>query len=265
MILPLGKKKRLDRIFRDNGKTFIVPMDDLLICGADYQLSNYKEKIALLGEMGVDAVLGFPGVFNQFYSELKNKSWIMNMTTSTMRQDHTNKALSFTLKNAVSMGCDAVAVHVNITSPTEGKMIQNLAMLSCECQEVGMPLLAIIYARKPGDKGLDDNYLEMKTNNNDEYTRLIAHACRIAVEVGADLIKTNYTGNTESFKRVIYSAGDVPVVIAGGSMVSEEDAILNVVGAMDAGAAGVCLGRNFFYRNDLLTFYNKVNDIINDY
>lgn len=265
MILQLGKKKRLEQIFSNNGKAFIVPVDDLLISGADFQLKEYKEKISLLKDTYANAVLGYPGVFNQFYSELKEKSWIMNLTTSTFRSNHTDKKLSFKLKNAILLGCDAVAVHVNLTSPMEGEMIHNLATVSCECQEYGIPLMAIIYPRRAGVNSFDENYLDMKVNKNDEYTSLVSHACRVAVEIGADLIKTNYTGSVDSFERVIYTAGDIPVVISGGDQVTEHEAIQNIRGAFKAGASGICFGRNFFYRDNFISFSKEVTSIINEY
>lgn len=265
MIVQLGKKKRLEHIFSRNGKAFIVPVDDLLISGPEYQLKDYKEKVSLVKETHASAVLGYPGLFNQFYSKLKEKSWIMNLTTSTIRCNHTDKKLAFNLKNAVFMGCDAVAVHVNLTSPTEGDMISNLAKIACECQEYGIPLMAIIYARKPGFNNVDENYLDLKYNKNEEYTSLVSHACRVAVEIGADFIKTNYTGSLESFKRVIYASGDVPVIISGGPKVSETEALKNIRDSFEAGASGVCFGRNFFYRENCLTFSEKVISIIDEY
>lgn len=265
MINQLGKQKRLERILGVNRKAFIVPVDDLLISGADFQFSSYHEKIPLLNEPAIDAVLGFPGVFNQFYDDLKNKPWIINLTTSTIRNNHTNKLRSIAFESAIALGCEAVAVHVNMTSQTEGEMIQNLAIASCECQKYGMPLMAIIYIRKSGDHGGDENYLSLKENDNDEYTRMVAHSCRVAVELGADFIKTNFTGSCESFKKVVYAAGNVPVIIAGGIQVSEETALINIRNAMEANAAGICFGRNFFYRDDISTFSKKVRNILDEY
>ena len=144
----LGKEKRLEQIFSHAGKAFIVPVDDLLICGPAFQLSDYKSKIPLLSNPSISAILGFPGVFNQFYEELKQKPWIINLTTSTIRNNHIHKRLSVTLKSAIATGCTAVAVHVNVSAAEEGEMIQTLANVSCECQEYGIPLMAIIYARK---------------------------------------------------------------------------------------------------------------------
>lgn len=261
----IGKQKRLDNIFSKSGKTFIVPVDDLLICGSDFQLSQYKEKIALLENTPIDAILGFAGVFNQFYDSLHSKPWILNLTTSTIRNDHTYKRLSGSVENAIAKGADAVAVHVNITSPTEGEQINNLSIVSEACDKYGIPLMAITYIRGINKDGTDNNYIELKEKDNAMYTDMVSHACRIAVELGADIIKTNYTGSVESFKKVIYNAGDIPVVTAGGLKVDEEIALCNVRSAMEAGASGVCFGRNFFYRKDILSFAKKVRDIINEF
>ncbi|MDR0697116.1 MAG: hypothetical protein LBF68_06285 [Christensenellaceae bacterium] len=261
----IGKQRRLDRILGKKRKTFIVPVDDLLICGPDFQLSQYKEKIAALEHFPIDAVLGFPGVFEQFYDKLHTKSWILNLTTSTIRQEHTCKKLSGSVENAISKGADAVAVHINVTSPTEGEQICNLAAVSEECDRFGLPLMAIAYARGINANGLDNNYLDMKQSDNQAYADLVSHVCRIAVELGADIIKTNFTGSSESFSRVIYNAGSVPVVIAGGEQVNTEVALNNVRQAMQAGASGICFGRNFFYRDDIVTFAREVRSIINGY
>lgn len=258
----LGKERRLEQIFSHNGKAFVVPVDDLLICGPSFQLADYREKIPLLSDHRISAVLGFPGVFNQFYDDLKQKPWIINLTTSTIRSNHTFKRLSIPLKSAIAFGCTAVAVHVNVTDVEEGEMIRSLANVSCECQEYGIPLMAIIYARKRALDGVDDNYLLLKEKDNCQYTSIIAHACRIAVELGADIIKTNYTGSKDGFEKVVYAAGDVPIIIAGGSYVEEEKLLDDLRNALIAGASGLCFGRNFFYRKNIPEFIEKVSGIV---
>lgn len=264
MISTVGKQKRVDRILKAGHKAFIVPVDDLLISGVSGQLLYYQEKIPLLNNSAIDAVLGFPGVLNQFYSDLHEKAWIINLTTSTILNSHTDKRLSLTLENAILSGCDAVAVHVNFTSPQEGEMIRNLATVSCECQKFGIPLLAIAYPRKPDADSIDNNYLVMKSSDIENYTRLVAHSCRVATELGADIIKTTYTGTTDSFRQVIYAAGGIPVIIAGGELTNEEVVINNVRGAIEAGASGICFGRNFFYRTDISAFTQKIRGILDD-
>ena len=261
MIINLGKYKRLQKIFPNHGKSFIVPIDDLLICGTEQHLKHFDEQIPLFNTLPIDAVLGFPGVFNQFREALKEKAWIINLTTSTKLGVHTEKKLSLSLSNAIANGADAVAVHVNITSPSENEMIQTLGHISCECQAAGIPLMAIVYPRKPG-KTQDDNYETLKEEQFESYIELVCHACRVAVELGADIIKTNYTGSTDSFKRVVRAAGGVPVVIAGGVVISENEIISNAQNALNAGASGVCFGRNFFARDDIASFSNKIDEVL---
>lgn len=124
-----------------------------------------------------------------------------------------------------------------------------------------MPLLAIIYPRKEQMIG-DDNYLELKKSRPDEYTRLVAHCTRIAFELGADIIKTQYTGDSESFAEVISSAGGKPVLIAGGALCEEQQLYEMVSGAMKAGAAGVSIGRNIFNRNNAAEIIDNLQKIV---
>jgi len=131
------------------------------------------------------------------------------------------------------MGADAVSIHVNVGAEDESRMLHTLGEVSRDCQEWGMPLLAMMY---PRGKKIRDEYSE-------EY---IAHAARVGAELGADIVKTNYTGEQDSFARVVEGC-PVPVVIAGGPKVeSELDLLKMVEGAISAGARGVAIGRNVF-------------------
>jgi fructose-bisphosphate aldolase/2-amino-3,7-dideoxy-D-threo-hept-6-ulosonate synthase len=81
---------------------------------------------------------------------------------------------------------------------------------------------------------------------NENATELVAHAARIGGELGADIIKTNYTGTIETFKLVVESC-PVPVVIAGGPKCKSMQEVLQTTSdALKAGAAGVSIGRNVF-------------------
>jgi fructose-bisphosphate aldolase/2-amino-3,7-dideoxy-D-threo-hept-6-ulosonate synthase len=74
----------------------------------------------------------------------------------------------------------------------------------------------------------------------------VAHAARIGAELGADIIKTNYTGSIESFKQVTESC-PAPVVIAGGPKCkSSQEVLQTTFDALKAGAAGLSIGRNVF-------------------
>jgi DhnA family fructose-bisphosphate aldolase class Ia len=77
-------------------------------------------------------------------------------------------------------------------------------------------------------------------------TNANAHAVRLAFELGCDAAKTTWTGNKESFKKIT-SAVPIPVLVAGGPATGDSKAILTMVrDALDAGASGICMGRQVF-------------------
>jgi DhnA family fructose-bisphosphate aldolase class Ia len=77
----------------------------------------------------------------------------------------------------------------------------------------------------------------------------IAHGARVAAELGADIVKVPYTGSVDSFRKVVAGCF-APVVIAGGERGGWRDVRATVVGAIEAGAVGVCIGRNVFQHED---------------
>jgi len=98
--------------------------------------------------------------------------------------------------------------------------------------EWGIPLLAMVYPRGPNvkdEKGKD----------------VVKIAARLAAELGADIVKVPYTGDPDSFSEVVEGT-PIPVVIAGGSKMSDADTLKMVEGATKAGAAGLSMGRNAF-------------------
>ena len=130
------------------------------------------------------------------------------------------------------MGADAVSMHVNIGAESEAKMLSDLGMVAVECMEWGMPLLAMMYPRGKN----------IKTNNDLDQVKL---AARVAAELGADIVKTVYTGDPESFREVTRGC-PVPVVVAGGSKTDDRTTLELIEGAMAGGAAGISIGRNAF-------------------
>ena len=80
---------------------------------------------------------------------------------------------------------------------------------------------------------------------NERDPELVKHCVRVAYELGADIVKTAYTGSVDSFAEVVEYA-EIPVVIAGGSKKSEFEILREVAEAMSAGASGVAIGRNVF-------------------
>ena len=106
------------------------------------------------------------------------------------------------------IGADAVSMHINVGSETEADQLEQFGKISRDCTEWGMPLLAMMYPR--GKKIVDPH---------DPVN--VAHAARIGAEIGADVVKTVYTGDPDSFRDVIRGC-PVPVIIAGGPKTSTD-------------------------------------------
>ena len=130
-------------------------------------------------------------------------------------------------------------------------MIEDLGLIADECTELNMPLLAMMYPRGENIPNPFD-------------PKVVAHVARIGAELGADIVKTLYTGDSDSFRSVVDGC-PVPVVIAGGPQVSNDKELLDMVkGAIDAGAAGVSMGRNIFQHSNPEKITKAISNIIFD-
>lgn len=247
----IGKEKRMQRLLHE-GKCVFVPLDDSLISGPTQGLLNLKDKIVDICEAQPSGILGFSGALRIVNEVSPDTPYILNLTASSTRSEHTNKEVVSSVKHALTMGADAVAVHINVSSKYEGKMIRSLGTVSEQCDEYGVPLMVLAYPRKEicnNDVWLsDENYYNLKHSESEQYTNLVAHCTRLAYEMGANIIKTQYTGSKKTFERVINAAQDIPVVIAGGDMLEDTELLLMCKDAVDSGAAGICFGRNVFNR-----------------
>lgn len=256
----LGKKRRMARL-APNGKMVIVPIDDSLIFGPKNGLLDIESTIEQIVKSEPNALLGFQRGLELVSDKNILMPFIFNLTASTVLSQHTKKSTIASVEFALKNGADCVACHVNFSSLYENEMIHNFAMISQECDKLGMPLLAIAYPRGEKD-GQDYNYEDLKNENVDAYADLVAHAVRVSAELGADIIKTNYTGTRESFKKVIVAASGKPVIIAGGAKVPAKESLRNAADAMKAGASGISYGRNVFNADDIETYITAIKHIV---
>lgn len=260
----IGKKTRLQRIMGKDNKCLIVPLDDNLISGTQTGIESIINKLEQIEKVKPNAIMAYQGTLSEMEDFSIPK--ILNLSASTIRRNHTKKVLVSDVEYALKMGADAVAVHVNVSSQYESEMLETLGKTSEICDIYGMPLLVIIYPRreKVDSVGnvIDDNYLKQKESNNVDYQELVCHCVRIAFEMGADIIKTQYTGSTESFSNVVKSANDCPVIIAGGPIMEIKEFFKMVEDSIFAGAAGVSIGRNIFSRSRSDIIIPCIKDII---
>jgi DhnA family fructose-bisphosphate aldolase class Ia len=207
--------------------------------------------------------MGFKGLFQKNDHEILHTSGILNLTASTTKSKHTRKVLISHVEDAVRLGMDAVAVHVNIGSEYETEMLKILGDISNECDLLAMPLMALMYPRTEHN-GVDYNYEDLKKDQPEKYAEIVRHTARVGVELGADIIKTQFTGDPETFHTVIESCYDVPIVTAGGPLVLADKMLENACYAIQAGASGVCFGRNVFNRRNSTPYVRALRKIVHD-
>ena len=243
-----GKTRRLRRIMQQDNHTVIVPMDHGVTVGPIPGIINMQQITDKLLKGKADAILVHKGIAKRI--DVGNAGLIVMLSgMSNLSPNINGKVQVCSVQEAIRIGADAVSVHVNIGAQDEDKMLQNLGKVAEECDIFGIPLLAMMYPRGPKIQ-------------NEHAPDAVAHAARIGAELGADIIKTNYTGDIETFKGVIESC-PVPVVIAGGPKCkSLEDVLQTTFDSMKAGAAGLSIGRNVFQCEDPTQIVKALSAIV---
>ncbi|VFQ46262.1 2-amino-3,7-dideoxy-D-threo-hept-6-ulosonate synthase [Desulfoluna butyratoxydans] len=246
-----GKIRRLKRIFNDiSGKTVIVPMDHGATMGPIPGLEDVAGAAAAIKKGGADATVVHKGIATSTpIGTDAGLGLILHLSASTcLGPDPSGKMLVGDVEEALALGADAVSVHVNIGAREEAGMLSALGRTAKACTRWGMPLLAMMY---PRGQGVEVNVAS------------VCIAARVGAELGADLIKCPYTGDPESFSRVVAGC-PVPVVIAGGTMTSDGTALKRIEGAMQAGARGLSMGRSAFQHSVPELFVAAARAIVHD-
>jgi class I fructose-bisphosphate aldolase len=244
----------MERILdRNTYKTVIVPMDHGVSSGPIYGITDLKEAIDRVVRGGANAIVEHKGMVGAGHRRSgKDVGLIIHLSASTSLSPYPNtKTLVCTVEEAVRLGADAVSIHVNIGDEMERQMLNDFGTVSRRAQEWGMPLLAMIYPR--GEKIA-----------NEYDPNVLKHAARLGAELGADIVKISYSGTVESFQEVVAGCR-VPIVIAGGEKMESDKQILETVkGAMNAGGAGVSIGRNVFQHKDPTRMVGAVSMIVHE-
>lgn len=247
-----GKNVRLERIMdRSTGNCVIVPMDHGISIGPTPGLYDMKSTVDAVANGGATAVLMHKGLIRYSYrSSGRDIGLILHLSASTdLGVTSNSKVLVATVEEAIKTGADAVSVHINVGAETEPKMLADVGRISKDCSEWGMPLLVMAYARGPKIESQYD-------------PQAVAHAARVATELGADVVKCSYTGDPDSFREVVRGAL-APVVIAGGPKMDSDEAILRMVyDSIEAGGHGVSIGRNVFQHRNVEGMTRAISDIV---
>lgn len=228
-------------------------MDHGLTLGTIKGLENLTEVIDQVALGGANAVLMHSGMIMAGHRQYgRDIGLIVHLSGATnLSPDPDRKVLVCSVERAVKMGADAVSIHINIGADQESEMLKDARDAIEASREWGIPIIAMMYAR--GKK--------IENENDPEVVNI---AVRVGAELGADIIKTNYTGDIDSFRYIVKSI-HVPVIIAGGPKMDTPADLLSIAhDSIRAGGAGVAFGRNIFQSKNPTKLIEAISKIVHE-
>lgn len=233
----LGKAVRTARLRNAaSGRMVTVALDH----APSYGVLRGLEKLSLVLEQvvsaGPDALLMMRGAAEQCFHPYAGRVALM-LKCSTVSPFHPQRDVWVSaVEDAVCLGADAIAMALTVGSSEQATLLSNVGLLIGEAQKVGLPVVVHSYPNgalvPPSER-----YSEAQ----------VTYAARLAMELGADIVKTFYTGSAESFGRVVEAAAPALVVAAGGARLeSDRDLFRMAYDVVKAKAAGITFGRNIW-------------------
>lgn len=223
-----GMSNRLTQLIQSDGKCFFMPIDHGYFQGPTRCLEKPGETIkALLPYF--DALFVTRGVLRSAIDPANTKPIILRVSggTSMVGKDLACEGLTTSIEEIIRLNAAAVGISVFVGSDYEHQTLLNLSTLVNECENYGIPVMAVTAVGKELEKR-DARYLGL--------------ACRIAAELGARVVKTYWC--EKDFDKVVKGC-PVPVVMAGGPKCETEKEVFEFVyDGMSKGAIGINLGRN---------------------
>lgn len=180
----------------------------------------------------------------------------LNGKTSIPPDTQAFSPLTGTVEDAVRLGADAVGYTVYVGSPAQDRDFEQFRTVRAEAERFGMPVIVWAYPR--GES--------VAKRGGKESLYAVDYAARVALELGADIVKLNFPTASEkdkespapyntlalspeaAFHKVVVSAGRALVLVSGGEKVGDAEMLQKVRSSMDAGATGIIFGRNLWQR-----------------
>jgi fructose-bisphosphate aldolase, class I len=281
--LAPGKRTRLRRLLFEfgpgNGTLLLLPIDQGIEHGPRDFFANPASKdpeyqFHLAAEAGYSAIACQIGLAEKYYPDYAGQVPLLlkvNGKTDIPSADEPLSTTNASVEDAVRLGADAVGYTLYVGSPRQDADLHQLKGVREDCDRYGMPLVIWAYPR--------GKYVKEKGGQDSFYA--IDYAARLAMEMGADIVKLNLptpephpdspapynelqVNQEEAVQQVVSSAGRSLVVLSGGSKI-DDDALLNQTRyIMEAGGSGVIYGRNVWQRphNEALEIIDQIKEIM---
>ena len=245
-----GVQVRLGQLFNpESGRSFITAFDH----GTSLPMPGSGKPMELLKKIidgGPEGVLVGPGILKQGAelfaprnapAPVLRADWTFLDESAKQELGERYRVLT-SPSEALALGAQAIVMYL-IGRPTDGAMFADnvaaVANAAHEARVAGIPLIveATLWGLRNEDRK-DPAHL--------------ANMCRIAAELGADAIKTEYTGDPATMTEIIDLVGDIPVFTLGGARGSQDAVAQAAQGAIRSGAKGLIFGRNVWQADDVV-------------
>ena len=241
-----GLKDRLSRIFSPKtGHTVMLAFDHGYIMGPTTGLERMDIVIPKLAPH-IDVFMATRGALRTCVPPTFNKGIALRSTAgpSILADDVTDEVLAVDIEDAIRMNASCMAIQTFIGSPFERQTIDNLNRAINAGNRYAIATLGVVAVGKQMERT----------------TRFFLLATRMLAEFGVHLVKTYYC---DDFKKVV-AACPVPIVIAGGKKLPEDEALTLAYNAIGDGAAGVDMGRNIFQAGDPVAMVQAIGKVVHE-
>lgn len=155
-----------------------------------------------------------------------------------------------TVDEAIELGAVGVGYTIYVGSERENEMLREFSEIEREAHEKGLIVMGWMYPRG-------------KNVKSDTDPETLAYAARLGLELNADAVKIKYSGDAESYKRIVQAAADTKIFVVGGPKTDDIDGLLKTAKEIvEAGAVGLAIGRNIWQAEKPLEVAEKLSKII---
>lgn len=250
----LGKEIRLNRLFnRDSGNMLSIALDHAIGWGVLPGIDDIHGTMEKIVEAGPDAITMMKGTAQKVFRPYAGTVPLIMKATSFSPYHPAYDTAIGCVEEAIRLGADAIAVGTTVCGEDQPELLSQLGEFVAEADSAGLPTVTHIYPK--------GNLIAKEDWYKEEHVK---YAARAGAEVGVDIIKTFYTGDPESYARVV-KATPAHIVISGGpKLPSIRDVYQMVFDGISAGAKGVTFGRNVWQAADPVLAIAALKHIIHE-
>lgn len=255
-----GKRIRLNRLIQAETNTCII-------CAIDHGMTSpifldglyeTKKRVREAIDGGANVLMLGRGVAKDTADQFRRDTSLALMLTASAAGKPSGAVVTpiGSVQEALQVGADSVVVYVALAGENEPEMIQYLSAIGAACEAMGMPFIA--------EAEYPNAYQSLNAMGEQFGADYLKRNARLCAELGADIVKVNWSGDGKSFGEIVRACGR-PVVLAGGSLISDEELLTRMQVARDAGAIGCSVGRNIFQHTSPEAITRAISRVFRDH